>query len=137
MKQLDKRRLNEARASSEQKRTRESNKIYFDSHKRLRTKNQRLEVGDLILMHNTFISGSRAVATKLDDRWFGPYRIREVLLDSTYYRLEELDGVPLQGTVAGNRVQLFFTDGAPGHSRLAVMPLAEEEEEEEEDRESV
>ena len=38
-------------------------------------------------------------------------------------------GAPLQGTVAGNRVKLFFADGAPGHKRFAVMPLAEEEEE--------
>jgi len=127
MKQLDERRLIEARASSEQERARESNKIYFDSHKRLRTKNQQLRVGDLVLMHNTIVSGTRALATKLDDRWFGPYRIREVPTDSTYYRLEELDGVHLEETVAGNRLKLFFADGAPGHSRFAVMPLAEEE----------
>ena len=72
-------------------------------------------------------ANTRTVETKLDDRWFGPYRIQEVPMDSTYYYLEELDGVPLEGTVAGNRVKLFFTDGAPEHSRFAVIPLAEAE----------
>ena|ERR1700752_983981 len=28
--------------------------------------------------------------------------------DSTYYRLEELDGTPLAGTFAGNRLKKFF-----------------------------
>ena len=49
------------------------------------------------------------VHTKLDDRWSGPYRIREIPEDSTSYRLEELDNTPLSTTCAGNRLKRFFS----------------------------
>ena len=32
-------------------------------------------------------------SSKLDDKWRGPYRIREIPENSTFYRVEELDGV--------------------------------------------
>jgi hypothetical protein len=59
----------------------------------------------------------RARQTKLSDRWRGPYRIREVTENSTFYRLEELDGVPLTPTFAGNRLKKFFTRDEMASSR--------------------
>jgi hypothetical protein len=46
---------------------------------------------------------------KLDDRWSGPYRIREIPPNSTYYNIEELVGTPYEKNVAGNRLKKFFT----------------------------
>src|SRR5947207_14627500 len=70
---------------------------------------QKLHVGDLVLVHRTKDIYTRPRARKLDDRWFGPYRIREIPEDSTFYYLEELDGTPLATTFAGNRLNRFFT----------------------------
>src|SRR5271170_827660 len=47
-------------------------------------------------------------AHKLNDRWRGPFRIVEKSENSTFYRLEELDGTPLSGTAAGDRVKKFY-----------------------------
>jgi hypothetical protein len=47
--------------------------------------------------------------TKLNDRWQGPYRIVEKAENSTFYRLEELDGTPLSGTTAGDRIKKFYS----------------------------
>ena len=39
----------------------------------------------------------------------GPFRIREIPENSTFYRLEELNGTPLAATFAGNHLKRFFT----------------------------
>ena len=75
----------------------------------MRRELQQLHVGDLVLLHQSKNLTSRSVKMKLDDRWFGPYRIREVPQDSTFYRLEELDGIPLKATFAGDRLKRFFS----------------------------
>ena len=127
MRQLDERALNEARASAELERSRLGNKAYFDSHKRFRPTDQQLQVGDLVLMHITKLEGVRTRKMKLDDRWFGPYRIREKPADSTFYRLEELDGAHLAGTTAGNRLKRFFPRGEPEQRESTVDPSEEED----------
>ena len=108
MRQLDQRVLTEVRAAENLRNSRNANKVYYDQHKRLRTEAQRLHVGDLVLLHHTKDSYSRSRARKLDDRWFGPYRIREIPDDSTFYWLEEFDGTSLATTIAGNRLRRFF-----------------------------
>ena len=46
---------------------------------------------------------------KLFDKWCGLYRIIEKAENSTFYRLAELDGTPLSGTTAGNRLKKFYS----------------------------
>src|SRR5579862_3314307 len=107
MRQLDQRNLHEAHAATNLRNSRLGNKAHFDSTKRLRSAEQQLHVGDLVLLHNTIIQHSHS--RKLDDQWRGPYRIREVPENSTFYRLEELDGTLLAASFAGNRLKRFFT----------------------------
>jgi hypothetical protein len=110
MRQLDQKALGASvtRAADNLRNSRKANKTYYDQHKQLRTDSQQLHVGDLVLLHRTGDTYSRVRAKKLDDRWFGPYRITEIPQNSTFYRLEELDGTPLAATVAGNRLKRFF-----------------------------
>ena len=105
MRQLDERVLAESWSAAELERSRRINKSYFDDVKRLRS--EKLKVGDLVLLHNSAKTpGARR--TKLDFNWLGPYCIWEVS-EAGYYRLEELDGVQLKESVAGNRLKRFFS----------------------------
>ena len=67
-----------------------------------------LRIGDLVLLRNSSIekSHNKKHGRKLDIRWIGPYRIREVR-DNGSYLLAELDGTELRGSVAGNRLKRF------------------------------
>ena len=131
MRQLDQRVLTEAQATTNLQNSCNANKVYFDQHKQLRTATQQLHVGDLALMHQTKDSYSRTRAKKLDDRWFGPYRIREIPEDSTFYWLEELDGTHLKPTFAGNCLKRFFsrteldTNRAKTHETICVRDALE------------
>jgi hypothetical protein len=107
MKQLDERNLKEAQAAVNQKNSRLANKAWFGSHKRLRK--ERLKVGDLVLLYNSFLEKSRTTKYKLHDKWRGPYRIREAPEDSMHYYLEELDGTRLKKSFAGDLLKRFFT----------------------------
>lgn len=48
------------------------------------------------------------MSAKLDYKWMGPYKIKEAWLYKGTYKLEELDGTEKAGTVAGNRLKLFY-----------------------------
>ena len=63
----------------------------------MRPVTQQLHVGDLVLLHNTVLQHSHS--NKLDDKWRGPFRIREIPENSTFYWLEELDGALLAATL--------------------------------------
>ena len=45
---------------------------------------------------------------KLDFRWTGPVRVRDVIPDKGTYILEDLNGARLRGTFAGNRIKRFY-----------------------------
>jgi hypothetical protein len=107
MRQLDERELAEARAADELEMSRRINKDYFDQHKQLRPASQQLSVGDLVLLFNSAKENSRERKLKLENNWFGPYRITEIS-NSGYYRLAELDGSPFRESFAGNRLMKFF-----------------------------
>src|SRR5437762_3011440 len=77
MRQLDEQSLSVSHAE-ELERSRKGNKGYFDRHKRMRPDPQQLHVGDLVLLFQSKNLNSLSVRNKLDDRWFGPYRIREI-----------------------------------------------------------
>ena len=44
---------------------------------------------------------------KLAFKWLGPYQISNAVKDKGTYMLEELDGLQLAGTFAGNRLKKF------------------------------
>jgi len=103
MRQLDQQALEEARAAEQQRRSRFAGKEYFDAQRRIRT--TPLEIGDMVLLHNSAIEKSHDV--KLDNRWLGPYRVRKARKNGSYL-LAELDGTELLESVAGNRLKRFF-----------------------------
>jgi hypothetical protein len=120
MRQLDQRILNEAQAAETLRNSRKANKAYFDLSKRLRSAQQQLQVGDLVLLHNT--RSERQHSRKLYDNWRGSYRIREVIESSTYYRLEELDGTHLAASFAGNRLKRFYSRTETGNKIVSEVP---------------
>ena len=134
MRQLDQRVLTEAQASKNLWNSRNANKADYDANHRLRAASQQLHIGDLVLLHNTKASYSRARAHKLDDRWLGPYRIRQIPDDSTFYWLEELDGTPLATTFTGNHLKQFFSRTeldnchAETHETIRVRDALDEDE---------
>jgi hypothetical protein len=112
MEQLDERRLMEAEAVRNLRQSRIQNRAYFDSIRRLRPLSQALKKGGLVVTAKfpNLQPGQRPPrANKLDDRWEGPYRIRDEVEDSTYYMLEELNRVPLKRKFAGNQLKKYFT----------------------------
>ena len=108
MQQLDERSLELTQAAENLRESRKANKAYFDEHKHLRNPSEQLKVGDLVLLFNSMLQ-KRSRKDKLTDRWSGPYRVREIPPDSTFYFLEELSGEPLKAKAAGDRVCKFFT----------------------------
>ena len=70
-----------------------------------------MKVGDLVLVFDNHIGESRKLQVKLMNQWYGPYCIREVPVDSTYYRLIELDGTELAESFAEDRLKCFFPRG--------------------------
>jgi hypothetical protein len=65
-----------------------------------------------VLIHISKRQQSCALKEKLDDYWHGPYCIRGILKDSTFYYLEELDSTHLAKSVAGNWLKKFFSCGS-------------------------
>jgi len=142
MHQLDERTLSEIRAAENLLGNRLANKAYFDQTKNLRPDSQQLCVGDLVLVHDTRRTKDRSRVRKLEFHWLGPYRIREVMADSTHYYLDELDGTQLKRSFAGNRLKRFFSRPILDDARREIfesirvrddfenMPVEEENEEE-------
>ena len=107
MQQLDQHTLARDRAAENLMNSRKSNKANFDRDKQLRS--ERLKAGDLVLLFISKDQNSRERSKKLNDKWIGPYRIYEAPEDSTFYRIEELDGTRLAESIAGNRLKKFFS----------------------------
>jgi hypothetical protein len=64
-----------------------------------------LQVGDFVLEHRTCLETTWS--GKLESRWRGPFRIKEVCPGGTY-RLAELDGSVKAPTVSGARLRKFL-----------------------------
>ena len=81
-----------------QQRSQLGGKEYFDRTHRIRM--TPLAIGDLVLLPHSSIeqSHNKKLDRKLDNRWIGPYRIREVK-DNGSYLLAELDGAKPRGSV--------------------------------------
>ena len=96
-------------AAQIQRKSREANKAYFDSHQRRRPEKPHLaiELGDHVLLHDTRLDQSHS--HRLHDWWVGPYRITDVSRkkERGTYQLAELDGVVLEGYFPGDRLKKF------------------------------
>jgi hypothetical protein len=80
----------ETQAARNLRRSRIQNKASFDITKRLCSPDQRLRNGDLVVVYRFPNQKVLPRAHKLDERWEGPYRIRDEVEDRTYYMLEEV-----------------------------------------------
>jgi hypothetical protein len=64
--------------------------------------------GTLVLVYQAkFDVNNKFAGKKYRDRWAGPFRVRKYS-SSGAYKLEELDGTPMKGSVSANRVKVFF-----------------------------
>jgi len=69
------------------------------------TTSQKLEIGQKVLLYRNNIEGN--LSAKLENRWIGPYYIHEVLQGNNY-KLRNLNGKLLKGTVHGNRLKEYY-----------------------------
>jgi hypothetical protein len=82
------------------------------------TKAKRLQVGDMVLLHQTELKDSHSSDRKLRYWWQGPYRVSHVNHKYGSYRIEELDGTEIKGTKPADRLKLFYTK-VEGEERAA------------------
>ena len=57
-------------------------------------------------MYDNSLDNQHSTSHKFAKRWFGPYVIRQVNRNATYF-LTEMDGVALKLPIAGKRIKLF------------------------------
>ena len=86
------------------KKSRLSNKVWFDKHKRLHPETAIISKGDLVLLHDSKLDNQHT--DKLADMWGGPYIVLKIL-DGGIYMLTELDGARLDGVYSGNRLKKY------------------------------
>ncbi|KAL2153555.1 hypothetical protein VTH82DRAFT_4710 [Thermothelomyces myriococcoides] len=67
---------------------------------------EKIEVSDLVLVRNDIRRIDMSSARKLEYRWEGPHRVKATG-DKGAYFLETLDGIPLEGSFASDRVKRF------------------------------
>jgi hypothetical protein len=67
-----------------------------------------IKVHDIVLVFDVRNSIDKSSNSKLNYRWAGPYRVKTAETTKGYYTLEELDGTPLKGTFAGNRLKVYY-----------------------------
>lgn len=88
--------------------SREENKEYYDKHMRHRPANGALNTDDMVLVYDSANDKSWSTTIKLNNRWLGPYKIFKIE-DNGSFRLKELDGTKLYGTVSGDRLKKFLS----------------------------
>ena len=87
------------------KKSRLSNKAWFDKSKRLRPKAAIIYENDLVLLH--YPKQFNQYTDKLPDKWGGPYPFLKIL-DGGAYVLTELDGAKLDEAYARNRLKQYW-----------------------------
>jgi hypothetical protein len=81
----------------------------------------------MVLLYDSTLQKNRH--TKFKDKWRGPFRVVKKAENSTFYLLEELDGTPLAGTTAGNRLKKFHSREIAEFLREGLGEDGSEEEE--------
>jgi len=85
-------------------RLRHENKDYFDEQKV--TRSEHLEVGDLVLLKDSFTANDKSTVAKFKPKWQGPFRINKAGKKG-WYNLAELDGTKFRSQTPGNRLKKF------------------------------
>ena len=80
------------------------NKENFDKKHRLRLR--KIEEGDWVLVYDSSLDNQHNATRKFVKRWFGPYVVKEIKNNATYF-LAELDGTRLALPIAGKRIKIF------------------------------
>lgn len=110
------------------KRMRQANKDDFDA--KHRTRPERLQKGQLVLLRNTERDVDMSTKQKLAFRWLGPYVVRDVVEEKGTYLLCEVgnDGAQLRGTFAGNRLIPFRQRelNTPSGNDVETQPITEQ-----------
>jgi len=107
------------------KESRDANKRHFDHAANLCAAD--LQIGDLAPVHNSKIEQSHG--DKLDARWRGPYRVKEIVHSLGTYRLAELDVAELAGWIDGSRLKKFFTLNERVHRTREISTASTTQEE--------
>ena len=63
--------------------------------------------GDLVLLHDSRYKEDNSASRKLSFWWLGPYRVVEANTKKGNYRLAELDGSEMEGTITGRRLKPY------------------------------
>ncbi len=71
------------------------------------TRSHLIKVGDMVLLYNKKTDVDMSIVLKFRYRWLGLYKVIEADLLKGIYRVTELNGVILYGTIAGNRLKVF------------------------------
>ena len=92
-------------AMEEQKRTRQRAVDDFNSKHEKYLSSGDFILGTWVLLHETWLESQMGNKGAL--RWTGPYIIHRKVHDTTY-QLRELDGTVIRGSVAANRLKVFY-----------------------------
>jgi hypothetical protein len=98
-------------AARNQRLARTQNKAYFDSTAHLRSEYQSIQVGDLVVVFRpSMLLPIKHHDEKLDDRWQGPYRVKEKpqTRHTTSSKSSQLDGTPMKRKYAGDQVKKYY-----------------------------
>ena len=76
----------------------------FDKTHRLRPR--KLQEGDWVIVYDSSLDNQHSTSRKFAKRWFGPYVIRQVNTNATYF-LTEMDEAALKLPIGGKRIKLF------------------------------
>ena len=79
------------------------NKENFDKKHRLR---KRKIEGAWVLVYDSSLDNQYSTARKFAKWWFGPYMVRKIEINATYF-LAELDGTRLALPITGKRINIF------------------------------
>ena len=92
-------------AMEQQKRVRQRAVDDFNSKHERHLSSGEFLLGTWVLLHETWLDSQMGNKGAL--RWTGPYIVHRKLQDTTY-QLRELDGVVMRGSVAANRLKIFY-----------------------------
>jgi hypothetical protein len=118
--QLERRETDVEEALHRMQRVKEAGAAYFDETHVIR--NQALQPGDYVLLHNSIRNEDHSSKGKLRFRWLGPYQIDKAKRGGSY-NLREIDGTVLHSmngepeSFNGDRLKrFFFRDGGDSSS---------------------
>ena len=92
-------------AMEQQKRVRQRAVDDFNSKHERQLSSGDFLLGTWVLLHETWLDSQMGNKGAL--RWTGPYIVHRKLRDTTY-QLRELDGTVMRGSVAANRLKIFY-----------------------------